>query len=306
MGIATEMKELTRNIASSHEDRMKRIGEIREEASQVRGEAQSLIIGFEASRQETSQQLRRNLARDKAHRKSETKGILREAQNILKGFEASRKETSARLRVDLSQGTTVIRSEVREILGEAQKLIKGFGASRQTVSSKLRKDLSRSRAKSKSEVTKLLGNTQSLVKGLQTSRREAGSKLREDLAQSRANIESDVKQMLGDFGKAQENARADLKEARAAWQGLASTRQTKKGGVEIPPKAESPAAEEKARDLEGEMLAVVNEHHEGITLADVAESLGVAPIVLGRASKSLLDKGEIRKEEKLYFPAGSE
>ena len=57
MGIATEMKELTRNIASSHEDRMRRIGEIREEVNEARGEAQDMIKGFEASRQELKAEL---------------------------------------------------------------------------------------------------------------------------------------------------------------------------------------------------------------------------------------------------------
>jgi uncharacterized protein YicC (UPF0701 family) len=305
MGIATEMKKLTRNIASSHKDRWRRLDEIREEANEARGEAQSLIMGFEALHQETNQHLRSELARDKAHRKSETKGILREAQDILKGFETSRKKSNVQLRRDLSQGTAAIQSEVREIQVEAQNLIKGFHTSRQNLNSKLRKDLSSSRAKSKSEVGKLLGKAQNLVKNFQTSRREVGSQLRRDLAQSRANMVSDVSQMQSTFRKARGNIRDNLKEARVAWQGLASTIPSKRGGTGIPSKAGVPAAREGIRDLEAEMLAAVKEHPEGINLAGIADSLGVAPVVLGRVSKSLLDKGKIRKYEKLYFPTAS-
>ena len=58
MPIATEMKELTRDIASSHADRMRRISEIREEANQTRGEAHHLIEGFQASRQELKAELK--------------------------------------------------------------------------------------------------------------------------------------------------------------------------------------------------------------------------------------------------------
>ena len=97
MGIAAEMKELTRNIASSHEDRMRRLGEIREEAREVREEAQDMIKCFEDSRQETSRQLRRDLARDKASRKSEVTGILR-------GFEHTRRAEGAQMRKELAQG----------------------------------------------------------------------------------------------------------------------------------------------------------------------------------------------------------
>jgi len=306
MGIASEMKELTSNIASSHKDRRMRLGEIREEAKEVRGETQDMIKSFEDSRQETNRQLRQDLVQDKARRKSEAAGILREAQNILKGFEASRKETSARLRVELSEGAAERRAEVKKTLGDARKLIRGFRIFRQNLSSGLRKDLSRSVARSRAEVGKLLGDARSMVIGFRTSRKETGGQLRKDLAQSRASRESDVKRMIGDFGQARGNVKADLREAMAAWQGLAGTIRAKKDRVEIPPKAETPAAKEEIPDLEIKVLAAVNEHPEGINLAGVAENLGVAPIVLGMASKSLLDKGGIRKEKKLYFPAASE
>jgi len=57
MGIAAEMKDLTRNIASSHEDRTKRLGEIKEEAKEVRGEVQELIENFQTSRKELKSEL---------------------------------------------------------------------------------------------------------------------------------------------------------------------------------------------------------------------------------------------------------
>lgn len=306
MGIAVEMKELTRNIASSHKDRMKRIGEIREEVQEARVEAQDMIHSFEDSRKEASRQLRKDLARDKTSRTSEVKGILREAQNILKNFETSQKEASARLRKDLSRGAAERQSEVKKTLEGAQKLIRGFGKSRQNINYELRKDLGQSRAKVKSEVGELRGNAQSLIKDFQTSRRETGGQLREGLAQGRANMESDVKQMLSDFSRARGDIRADLKEARDTWQGLASNMLAKRGGAKTPTKTEAPIVKEEIHDIETKMLSAISEHPEGITLAGIADSLGVAPVVLGRVSKSLMKKGEIRKEEKLYFPAASE
>jgi hypothetical protein len=266
MGIATEMKELTRNITSSHKDRIKKINEIREEANEARGEARSLLDSFEASREETNRQMRRDLAQDKAQRNSETRSMLKEAQDILEGCKVARKETSVQLRRDLSMETAEIRSEVYKLLGNAKRLVKNF----------------------------------------QSSRKEGGGKLRRELAQSRARVESDVKQILSNFSKARGNVRADLKEARAMWQGLASTMQAKRDDAKTPLKAETPVVEEKARDLEGEMLAIVNENPEGISLIGVAEHLGVASVVLGRVSKSLVDKGEVRKDEKLYFPKVSQ
>jgi uncharacterized coiled-coil DUF342 family protein len=58
MGIASEMRRLTQDIASSRQDRTKRVGEIREEAKQVRGQVQDLIKGFQASRKELKAELK--------------------------------------------------------------------------------------------------------------------------------------------------------------------------------------------------------------------------------------------------------
>ena len=58
MGIASDMKELVQGIASSRQDRAKRLGEIKEEASQIKGETKDLLNGFQASRQELKAELK--------------------------------------------------------------------------------------------------------------------------------------------------------------------------------------------------------------------------------------------------------
>jgi len=58
MGIASEMKELTRDITSSRRDRANKLGEIRGEVSQTREEVRDLIKGFEASRKELKAELK--------------------------------------------------------------------------------------------------------------------------------------------------------------------------------------------------------------------------------------------------------
>jgi len=57
MGIAANMKNLARNIVSSREERAKKLGEIKEEAKEVRGEAQELIESFQTSRKELKSEL---------------------------------------------------------------------------------------------------------------------------------------------------------------------------------------------------------------------------------------------------------
>ncbi len=58
MGIASSMRDLTQSIASSRQERAKRLAEIKEEASQPRKEVKDLIKGFQARRKELKAELK--------------------------------------------------------------------------------------------------------------------------------------------------------------------------------------------------------------------------------------------------------
>jgi hypothetical protein len=306
MGIASEMKSLTQDIASSRHGRVKRLREIVEEVSQAREEGKNLIKGLQSSRRETGVRLRNELTRDKAQRKSEAKGILKEAQDILRNFKTSRNEMSAHLREELSKGMADRRSEVRETLKDAKKSIGDFKTSRERMSSELRKELNQSRSKAKSEVAQLLGNAQALVKDFGRSRREGGNRLRKELTKNRTERESGVKQMQGDFLKDRSNLKGELREAAGAWRELVRVKAQPSVKVREPEEVSKDRTPRGIADLEAKLLAAVDEHPEGITLAEVAHSLGVVPVVLGRASKSLLGNGKILKKERFYFPVAAQ
>jgi len=267
MDIASSMRELVRDILSSHEQRADRVSEIVKGAKQVRGDAQKLIEDFRTSRKGIVEQLRKDLSAGRDERKAEVIEVLKGSQQIIKDFRGSRKALGSELRNELSQCMLNTVSEVRELKTDAQDLLNEF----------------------------------------QNSREQARAKLREDLSKARADTQSEVRRMKTDFQRCQAEFKADLKKARAAWQGLG-----KSAEVESPPNegaagiAEEQAAgvpEEEVPELEGKLLAAVEEHPDGITLAEVAEILDVATVVLGRASRNLLDKGHIRKEGTNYFPA---
>ena len=58
MAIAEGMKAIVQDIASTRQDRAKRLGEIKEETSQAREGAKDLLKGFQASRQELKAELK--------------------------------------------------------------------------------------------------------------------------------------------------------------------------------------------------------------------------------------------------------
>ena len=241
-----------------------------ERVAEVKGlkkEANEMLGSFKASHKKMGAQLRRELADDKSKMGAEVKAMR-------SGFQSSRKEMSSVLKKDLAEHTQGVKDEAASLRQE-------MGASHQEMSAKLR------------------GN---LAQGLAARKSEA-QQFRKELADYDRGIKSEVSGM-------RQETKADLGEARTAWQEL--TRGVKKDTVKATPEAvkaevvEAAPVEEETTDLEAKLLAAITEHPEGITLTEVAESLGVAPIVFGRVSKKLVDEGRIRKEGRVYFPASTE
>ncbi len=272
MSIAAGMKDIVQDIVSSRDTRVAEVKGLREEANEMLG-------SFEASHKKMGAQLRRELADDKAKMGAEVKAMR-------SGFQSSRKEMSSVLKKDLAEHTQAVRGEVARLRQE-------IGASHQDMSAKLRKNLAQGLAARKSEVHVILND-------FQRAHNQMGTQLRKELAHNDRGIRSEVAGM-------RQETKADLGEARAAWQEL--TRGVKKAAVKATPKVvraeveKAAPVEEETPDLEAKLLAAIKEHPEGITLTEVAESLGVAPIVFGRVSRKLVDGGKIRKEDKAYFPA---
>ena len=204
-----------------------------------------------------------------------------EVKAMRTGFQSSRKEMSAALKKDLAEHTQGVRGEVarlRQEIGashqdrsaEVKAMRSGFQSSHKEMSAKLRKNLAQG----------------------ETERKQASAELKKDLTHGVSARKSEVKAM-------RQETKADLKKVRTTWQGLAHTMEAKRAGVKVPPKVE-------VHDLEAKLLAAVNKHPKGVSLAEVAQSLDVVPVVLGRTSSSLLKKGLISKKEKLYFPVAGE
>jgi len=275
MGIAAGMKDIVQDIVSSRGARVAEVKGLKKEANEMLG-------SFKASHNKMGAQLRRELADDKAEMGTEVKAMQ-------SGFQSSRKEMSSVLKKDLAEHTQAVRGEVARLRQE-------MGASHQDMSAKLRKNLAQGAAARKSEVHVMLND-------FQRAHNQMGTQLRKELADNDRGIKSEV------VGMRQET-KADLREARTAWQEL--TRGVKKATVKATPEAvkaevtKAAPVEEETPDLEAKLLAAIREHPEGITLTEVAKSLGVASIVFGRAARKLVDEGRVRKEDKAYFLAPAE
>ncbi len=67
----------------------------------------------------------------------------------------------------------------------------------------------------------------------------------------------------------------------------------------VMPKKRPPKLTRKQKDI----LTVVKENPDGITLPEIAYAMGVPFVTLAKDAKKLIDLKQIRKRENRYFPA---
>ena len=295
MEITNRMKELTQNILSSSEERAEALTKIKEETNTLRQEAVEMVKDFSISRGETSRQLRRELAQSNTSRRKGVMQSRKDAQNLVQGFHNSRRKSGEQLRKELAQGSKLLVQNEKKRKQEVGKMLDAFQSSREETGAELRKDLAEGKTKIKLEV-------KTLINGYQSSRQTMGAELKNDLGKDRGERKADVEGMRDDFRKAQTEVQADLKGASDAWKEMTSAIRKKTSGGKAAPKVQAKMPVEITLNLKEKLLSIINQHAEGITLSAVAKELGLVTIVLGKAAKVLLEQGNVRKEEKIYFP----
>lgn len=301
MTIGSEMKKLTEDIASSHRQRLQNLAGIREETKQARGQVRDLMQEFHSNRRQAASRQKKGRAEESASRRSIVERMLADARGTVASGSVLRREQSVVRRAALEQEMTDLKAGVNKIIGEAGQVIAGFHSHRKKVSAELQKGLAESRSASKADAGGVIKGSRRLVNNLKETRRKAGGQLRKGLAKDRADRGFEVRGIRSDFTKSRREVRAELEQAATAWRSLSR----KRDASVIPaaePASDIPATQDKTRDLSTKLLAVVQEYPGGITLSGIAGKLGVAPIVLVRATKHLISGRKIRKQDRLYFP----
>jgi hypothetical protein len=152
--------------------------------------------------------------------------------------------------------------------------------------------------KANSDVSKLLKEARGLIRGFHTSRRKTSHYLKQDLSRGRTQVKSEVRQMLSEFRHARKDSGPGPGKVRPP--GARSGEGDQSAGSR--PKTKAPAAALSA-NLGPKVLGTIDAHPDGITMAGIADSLGVVPVVLSKTMSGLVAGGKVRKEGRGYFPA---
>jgi len=289
MGIASDVRALGEDIIASYDTRVRAIGVLV-------GDVDKMLKGFTSDRKKMSVEQAKALANFVA-------GLTKDVNAMIKGFQKDHKEMADNLKAGLAKGEgdrlkdfhsmmKDIQKGVKDIEAYVANKLKEFNQAHADMSEKLKKELAK-------YVNDMVAATRKLMGDIQKRQKERNA---------------DVSDLLAAFG-------AEREKMAASWQAMAATMEKRRGGKPIPVKVEArqkvktveeavkekPKAEPKAgpkpKTPEGQILALLREHTEGMTLPNLGNEAGCHFIKLTSPMRGLLDKGKVRKEDNLYFIA---
>jgi len=276
MGIAESMRSIVDGIVVSHDSRAKAIGVLV-------GDVDKMLKGFTSDRKKMSTEQARNLA-------DFVKDLSKSTGNMLNIFHANRKQMSAEQAKGLADFANSLARDVGSMLS-------GFEKDR----SKMSKELKDKLAKEAKEISIYVKNK---LKEFSQDHADMSDALKRSLAKYVGDIVNGVSKLLGEYG-------SDMAKAKDAWESMSSTlAKAKKSGVapkiEVREKVttvkeavkEKPKA--KPKTVEGQILALLEEHPRGRTMVQMGEEMGIHFASLLHPMKKLLESGKVNKVDKKY------
>jgi chaperonin cofactor prefoldin len=276
------MRSLAEEIVRCYEDRIAGIAQIRDTATQLRETVRTDLKEFRDSRTAMGWELRADLARSVADRKSAVSTELKELNRTLEELNSTRGAMSTRLKADLARGVADRRSDLGAML-------KGFDVE---------------------------------LKELDRTRGAMSKKLKADLTRGVADRKGDVGAMRKGFDAELKEVRTVLAGGRDEWQKLTATMQAKIGVLVVevkPPKAIAPLQVEEVTEEEAVARAEVAEvtpeiaalrdrvfeylanHPDGTRLVELEKEFGLPRIKAARVIRTLTDENKVGKRGSLYF-----
>jgi len=315
MEMASSMKDLTDNIFTSYNVRVKALGDLVSDTRKT-------LSDFAEKR--------KSMGREQNGYLSDfTNGLSAGVGDMLKGFCKNRKtmgDEQAKHLEDFANGLMKKTSDMlnrfskdhRRISDEQAKnladfvnnltrdvsaMMNGFRKTRGEMSAELKNKL----ADDLKNIRTYTGNT---LKEFEKSHSQMSDSLKKSLARYANDLAKGVSRLLHGY-------KADMKEAGKSWGKMSSTLSgLRKVGMITSTEArervstvqeaveKGPRQKKTISDTEVEIrvLNYINKHPEGAKVGNMEISLGVPRLKLGVKAKKLLEEGRVRKEANVYYP----
>ena len=322
MGNAEALKNLAEEMASAYQERVNSILAIKQGTAH-------LLADFGKAHQEMANNLRTELAKVKpelnaaeSDRKASDQAEIKERKDsittLLDDFDKAHKEMADKLRAELAkvkpelQGAESDRkasdqAEIKERNDYIEKLLGDFGKAHQEMADNLRTEL----AKFKSDMDTAESDRKASDQAEIRERKWAISSMLDDFKNDREKATAAWRELVATMQSAKSRPiekpvtveEAIEEPVEEAEEEEPEEEMAEKAGIEEEEAIAKGAAEEEIEeDLGGRILDFLEDHTEGMKMTQVADMLGIEnwrtliPIM-----RELLDDGEIRKEDTLYF-----
>ncbi len=300
MAQTSAMQGITREIRQARRLRLQRDAERKVETELLVKEAQDLLRGFADTRRKEGAASRTDLKQGQSGRSAGVKKIVR-------GFRSARQIGTGKAREESARNTAVRKGAVDQLCSGAHRQLQDFSQNRAGTAEKLQQTLAESTRGRRAAVAGIRAEAKALLSRFHNSRETNAHNLKKNLAQARSERSSKLDEMRGKIAANRSKIAADLKDAAIEWRQSACQKKNARKNtatlsrVEVPPPdPASEAAKNDAEHLEAKFMDMVVASPGGATLSEVAKELDVLPVVLARTASRLLEKGLVRKENKLY------
>ena len=318
MGIASDMKNLSEDIVSSYDVRVKAIGILVNNVHRT-------LKGFSTDRKKMANEQAKAL-------KNFVNELSNSVGNMIEGIQKGHKEMADKLKADLAKGEEErlkgeeerlkdfktmmadIQKAVKEIETYVKNKLKEFSDTHADMSEELKKELAKYVNDLVNTTKELMGNNKKLMGNIQARQKERNAEvadLLEAFKNEREKMAANWQALATKMAK-KRGIKPEVEQALTA-------KMAKKRGikpeveVEVKVRPVEEAVEEVVEEakeeevpteisLEERVLEFIERHPEGVRVGDMEEPLGVTRLRLGRIAKSLLNEGKVRKEDNLYFP----
>jgi len=286
MEMVEQMRNLAQDIIGSYDVRISAV------ETMVDG-THNMLGDFRRKNDEMSSQLRETLAKGESVRKKDFDSMMggirlyqeereRQVKTMLAGFLREQKEMSSKLKEILTNAELRRIEEFKAILNE----IRARQEQRSKEVSEILKDFQKEQKETAKELRQLLDKGESL-------RIEDFKTTISNIQARQAEKSKEVSEMLKGFRDEQE-------QAASYWQNLAVLMKEKRAG-KIGREAVVTEEVVPAVSKEQQILEVLKENPQGITLPQIGSALGVRYITLARAINGLVEESRVEKKDTLYF-----
>ena len=279
MGIS-DMKNLSEDIVSSYDVRVKAIGTLVNNVHRT-------LKGFSTDRKKMANEQAKAL-------KNFVNELSNNVGNMIEGIQKEHKEMADKLKADLAKGEGERLKDFKTMMADIQKAIKEietyvknklkeFSDAHADMSAELKKDLAEYVAGIVSETKRLLKDYEDESKKMAANWQALAAKMAK---------KKGIKPM----------AEAEVK-VRPVKEAIEELKKEEVPVEEVVEEVVKEAKEEVAPEisLEEKVLEFIKRHPEGVRVGNMEEPLGVTKLRLGKIAKSLLNEGKVRKEDNLYF-----